>query len=66
MEKQDGVKKVILSGMRATVRMEDGKSLDKEKITDAFGAHRLKLVSMEVVERPAPVAIFHMQASGVG
>ena len=65
MKKQDGVKNIILSGMRATVVMEEGKELEQKKVVDALGALRIKFVSMEVVDRPTPVAVFNMKAKGV-
>ena len=62
---QDGVKKIVVSGMRSTIVMEEGKVLSEEKIRDALGERRLKFVSMELVARPAPKAIFFMKVAGV-
>ena len=52
--------------MRATVVMDEGKSLNEEKVKGALGAKKLKFVSMEVVERPVPKAMFNLKAKGVG
>ena len=65
MTAQEGVKNMILSGMRATVVMEQGRSLDEAKVKEALGAKRLKFVSMEVVDRPIPKAMFNLKAKGV-
>ena len=65
MESQPGVKNIVLSGMRATVVMQDGKKLDEAKVKEAIVAKRLKFVSMEVANRPVPVAMFNMAAKGV-
>jgi prolyl-tRNA editing enzyme YbaK/EbsC (Cys-tRNA(Pro) deacylase) len=51
--------------MRATVVMEEGKTLDEDKVRDALGAKRLKFVSLEVVDRPIPKAMYNMKAKGV-
>ena len=65
MRQQGGVKNIVLSGMRATVVMEEGKTLDEDKVRDALGAKRLKFVSLEVVDRPIPKAMYNMKAKGV-
>jgi hypothetical protein len=65
LESQPGVKNIVLSGMRATVVMEEGVKLDEAKVKEAIVAKRLKFVSMEVVNRPVPVAMFNMAAKGV-
>lgn len=65
LKKQEGVKTILLSGMRATVVMEDGAKLDEAKVKDAFAPMRLTFVSMEVVDRPVPVAMYNLAAKGV-
>ena len=65
MSTQAGVKTILLSGMRATVVMEEGKTLNEAKVREALGAQRLKFVSMSVVERPVPKAMYNMTAKGV-
>ncbi len=45
--------------------MKEGTSLDEAKVRDALGAKKLKFVSMEVVDRPAPKAMFNLKAKGV-
>lgn len=62
---QEGVENIILSGMRATVVMKEGTDLDEAKVRDALGAKKLKFVSMKVVDRPAPKAMFNLKAKGV-
>lgn len=59
------MKKILVSGLRTSVVMEEGKALDEEKVKDALGAQKLKFVSMEVVERPLPKVIFNMEAKGI-
>lgn len=65
MSAQEGVKKILLSGLRATVVMQKGKALDEAKVRDALGSKKLKFVSMEIVERAIPKAMFNMKAKGV-
>ena len=65
MSAHDGVKNIILSGMRATVVMEEGKTLDEAKIKESLGAKKLKFVSMEVVDRRIPTVMFNLKAKGV-
>ena len=65
MLSQDGVKSIILSGMRATVVMEEGEKLDEAKVKEAILAKRLKFIGMEVVDRPVPVAMYNLAAKGV-
>ena len=52
--------------MRATVIMEDGKSLDKEKVKAALEKNRLGFVSLEEVERPLPKAAYVLKSPGIG
>lgn len=62
---QVGVKTIVVSGMRSTVVMKKGAQLNEEKVRDALGSRRLKFVSLEVVDRPQPKAIYHMTVKGV-
>lgn len=64
MTAQDGVKSVLVSGMRSTVVMKEGKSLSEEKLTDAMGAKKLKLVSVKVVEQPVATIVYNMKVKG--
>ena len=59
------MKNIILSGMRATVVMDHGKKLDEAKVKEAIVSQRLKFLSMEVVDRPTPVAMYNLAAKGV-
>lgn len=63
---QSGVKKVKLSGLRATVFVEEGTDLDKEEITKQLTAKGLSLVSMETGEIGAPVAAYTIKVKGTG
>jgi hypothetical protein len=65
LSEQEGVKNIILSGMRATVIMEEGKALAEAKVTDALGARKIKFLSMEVVDRAVPAVMFNLKATGV-
>jgi len=63
---QDGVKKILLSGLRATVIMNDGKELDQEKTTTAIKAKGLELKSFQKTETPIPSAVYQIAAAGAG
>ena len=63
---QEGVKKILLSGLRATVVMEDGKVLDKEKTTKAIVAKGLGLVSFEQAEIIIPESAYVLAVTGTG
>ncbi len=64
MKKQEGVKSVLVSGMRSTVVMKEGTSLKEEELRDAMGALRLKLISVKVVDQPIPVVVYNMKVKG--
>ena len=66
LETQPGVKKILLSGMRASVLMEEGKALDEAKLKQAFTSNKLELVSLEVTEAKLPKAAYVLQAAGMG
>ena len=57
---------MLLSGMRTTLVMEEGKSLDEAAVKEAVEAKRLKFVSLEVVERPQPDFVYRIPAKGLG
>ncbi|MCP5535649.1 MAG: hypothetical protein H7A51_05360 [Akkermansiaceae bacterium] len=63
---QEGVKKILLSGLRATVLMEDGRELDKEKTTKALVAQGLGLASFEKQESAVPEAAYLLTVTGTG
>ena len=66
MQAQDGVKTILLSGLRASVMMEDGKKLDEAKVKEAVAAKGLTFVSMEETKMAAPKASYVLQAAGTG
>lgn len=55
-----------MSGLRATILMEDGKDLDKEKATKAIVAKKLKVTSYEKTEIPAPQIAYTLKVTGTG
>ena len=55
-----------MSGLRATVIMEDGKVLDKEKTTKAIVGKNLALVSFGTTEKAIPEAAYVLAVSGTG
>ena len=63
---QDGIKKILLSGLRATVIMDEGKELDQEKSATAIKAKGLELKSFEKAETPIPAAAYQIAAAGTG
>ena len=65
LESQEGVKTILLSGLRATVVMEDGQSLDESKVKSALQANRMELESLEVKDVNLPKAAYVLQASGI-
>ena len=66
MDKQKGIKTVVLSGMRATVVMEKGNALEKEAVGKALQQSGVKLVSMEVIDQAVATAACRMNAKGLG
>ena len=66
LKSQEGIKKILLSGLRATVVMEDGKLLDKEKATKAIVAKGLGLVSFEQAEITIPESAYVLAVTGTG
>lgn len=66
IKSQDGVKKLLLSGYRATVVMEDGKSLDEEKTKKAIEGKGLTMESFAKTEKVAPEAGYVLAVTGTG
>lgn len=66
MKTQDGVKKILFSGYRATVVMDDGKELDSEKVKSAITSKSLTFEGFEKVTKPVPVEGYQLKASGTG
>lgn len=63
---QEGVKKILLSGYRATVVMEEGKDLDKEKTTAAIKGKGLTVDSFEKSQAVIPEAGYVLAVTGTG
>ena len=66
IKSQDGVKNVLLSGFRATVLMQDGKSLDQSATQKAIVGKGLKMVSYEKTETVVPAKAYQLQVAGAG
>jgi hypothetical protein len=66
LKDQDGVKKILLSGLRATVVMEEGKELDKNKLSKALKGKGLGLASFSKEEAVIPEAAYVLKVTGTG
>lgn len=66
LKTQDGVKKILLSGLRATVIMADGKALQEDKVSKALQAKNLGLASFTKAEAVIPEAAYVLRVSGTG
>ncbi|MEJ6572285.1 MAG: hypothetical protein QNL01_10775 [Akkermansiaceae bacterium] len=66
LKTQEGVKKILFSGLRATVVMEDGKALDKEKTTKAIAAKGLGVASFELADITVPESAYALAVTGTG
>ena len=66
LKTQDGVKKILLSGLRATVVMNDGTELDKDKPTKALNQKGLGLNSFSKEELVIPEAAYVLAVTGTG
>lgn len=66
IKSQDGVKKILLSGFRATVVMEEGKALDKDKTSKAIVAKGLAVGSFEKANVAIPEAGYVLAVTGTG
>ena len=66
LKTQDGVKKILLSGLRATVVMSDGTELDKDKTTEALKQKGLGLASFAKEELVIPEAAYVLAVTGTG
>ena len=64
MKKQEGVKTVILSGLRATVIMDDGAALEEDDVKAAIEGKKMKFVSMEKTEISRPKAAYELTVTG--
>ena len=66
LKTQDGVNKILLSGLRATVVMADGKELDKASVAKALKAKNLGLASFSKEETVIPEAAYVLAVTGTG
>jgi len=66
LKSQDGVQKILLSGLRATVLMEDGKDLNKGSVTKALKDKGLGLASFSKEETVIPEAAYVLAVTGTG
>jgi hypothetical protein len=60
------VKSVVLSGLRATVKMNDGAMLDEKTVTDVLVKKGLSYVSTSTVASDLPVVVYVLSVGGVG
>ena len=66
IKSQDGVKKILMSGYRATVVMEEGKSLDEAKTKAAIEGKNLSLASFSKAQAVIPEAGYVLAVTGTG
>lgn len=66
LSKQEGVDKVLLSGLRGTVIMKDGASLDQAKVKADLKKSGLGLASFSKEVIPMPTSVFKLDVSGIG
>jgi len=59
---QDGVKTVLVSGLRASVLMEEGKALDEAKIKAALRAKGMEFLTLTETEMALPKASYVLQS----
>lgn len=64
MKSQAGVKTVILSGLRATVIMEEGAALNEAKVKAALKGKGMGFESMAKTEVVKPKAVYELAVSG--
>ena len=64
MNSQEGVKAVILSGLRATVIMNGDAALDEAKVKASLKGKGMTFVSMEKAEMTRPKVAYELAVSG--
>jgi len=57
---------VVLSGLRATIKMNDGAMLDEKMVTDVLVAKGLTFVSKSMATTEAPKVVYVLDVTGVG
>lgn len=60
------MKKILFSGYRATVIMEDGMELDSEKVETAIKKKGLTFEGLEKLTTAVPVEGYNIKATGTG
>lgn len=61
-----GVKSVTLSGLRATVKLNDGAMLDEKAVTDVLVKKGLTFISKAPAATDAPKVVYVLSVGGVG
>ncbi|MDP0492079.1 MAG: hypothetical protein Q7Q71_13605 [Verrucomicrobiota bacterium JB023] len=64
MTRQPGVNSVMLSGLRATILMNEGEKLDQAEVEKALKSGGLKFESFEKTTMPRPQAAYELAVSG--
>lgn len=64
MQSQEGVKSVKLSGLRATIVMEDGYELSADKLKEVMSGGATSFVSLEKKDIPVPKAAYVLAVTG--
>ena len=62
----EGVKSVTLSGLRATVKMNDAAKLDEKAVTDVLVKKGLTYISTAPAAADAPKVVYVLGVGGVG
>jgi len=62
----EGIKAMKLSGLLATIEMEDGKELSEAQLKPILGSQNVNLVSVEQTTIAAPKAVYLAEATGLG
>ncbi len=62
----EGVKSITLSGLRATVKMNDGATLDEKTVTDVLVTKNLAFVSKAPAVIEEPKLVYVLNVTGVG
>jgi len=66
LQTQQGVQKILFSGLRATVVMADGNALDQDKATKAIKAKGLDVTSFTKTEIAIPESGYVLMVAGTG
>lgn len=66
LKTQEGIQKILMSGLRATVIMKDGKELDKEKTSKVLIEKGLPAKTFKKTETPIPAEVYQLAVAGTG